>query len=310
VDPGRPDRLDWTVGVDAVTAEVTEGFDAAGVPSILLKGPTLARWLYDDGSRGYTDSDLLVDPDRIEAARQELRRLGFEPAFGALPHPGMEAPLGVAWRRGPFLVDLHETLPGAEAPPARVWQALSAATTAMEVGGRSVRVLNEHARLAHVALHAAHHGPLVAPPIADLAAALARLDTDSWQAAARVAAAVDAEAAFANGLCLLPGGRALCDALGLHARPSTAWLLQAAGGVPVADGLERLRQTPGAGAKASILLHEAFPSPEFMRWWTPLARRSGRGLAAAYAWRLLYLAGNTPRGVVAWKRARRRASAS
>jgi hypothetical protein len=222
----------------------------------------------------------------------------------------MEEPPGAPWQRGPFQIDLHRTLPGAEAPPARVWQALNAEAGEMVVGERAVRVLHEHARLAHVALHAAHHGPQVAQPIADLEAALSRADTGAWRAAARVAALIGAEGAFANGLSLAPEGRALCAALGLEPTPSTAWLLKSLGGVPVAEGIERLRQARGARAKAAILLDEAFPSAEFMRWWVPIARRSRRGLAAAYVWRLVYLAANTPRGLLEWIRATRKRTAN
>ena len=47
--------------IDAVTAEVVGAFAAVGIPSILLKGPALVRWLYPAGEgRPYLDSDLLV----------------------------------------------------------------------------------------------------------------------------------------------------------------------------------------------------------------------------------------------------------
>jgi hypothetical protein len=78
--------------------------------------------------------------------------------------------------------------------------------------------------------------------------------------------------------------------------------------VPVAAGLERLRTAGSTAARTRILADELFPSPEFMRWWTPLARRSRRGLGAAYAWRAAYLVLHAPAGVRAWRRASKESS--
>ena len=50
------------VRVDRVTAEVVTAMREAGIRS-LLKGPSIATWLYGDGgARPYDDSDLLVAP--------------------------------------------------------------------------------------------------------------------------------------------------------------------------------------------------------------------------------------------------------
>ena len=69
-----------TLGVDALAAETIEALRAAGVRSILLKGPALAGWLYGDGAlREYGDCDLLVDPADTDRAAVVLRELGFRP---------------------------------------------------------------------------------------------------------------------------------------------------------------------------------------------------------------------------------------
>jgi hypothetical protein len=299
----------WTLAVDAVTAEVAGALGRAGVPSILLKGPTIARWLYGgDRARHYTDSDLLVDTRRLGDAQAVLRGLGFTPAWGPLEHAGMEAPPSAPWSRGPFAVDLHDTLPGATAPREHVWDVLSADTVELALGDGTVDALGESARLAHVVLHAAHHGARVDQPLRDLAAALEQIPDERWLAAAEVASQLGAAAPFANGLTLLPEARGLARRLGIEARPSTAWLLQAAGGVPVAAGLERLRTAGSTSAQMRILVDELFPSPEFMRWWTPLARRSRGGLVAAYVSRAAYLALHAPAGVRAWRRASKESS--
>ncbi len=49
---------------------------------------------------------------------------------------------------------------------------------------------------------------------------------------------------------------------------------------------------------------ELFPRPEFMRWWSPLARRGRLGLVLSYPRRWLWLALQAPRGLWAVRRAR------
>lgn len=286
----------WALAVDAVTAEVVSAFERAGVDSVLLKGPSIARWLYDDPTeREYVDSDLLVDADLAPRAHDVLQELGFRRGFGPLSHPGMERAPSYAWQRGKALVDLHETLPGAGADRRRVWALLRAGSVDLEVGGRPVRVPGEPARLVHVALHAAHHGAEAERPWIDLERALARVDGERWREAVVLAREIDALPRFATGLGALPGGRALMERLGLDPRLA----VDDAPDVPLAGGFRRLAATPGVAARARLVWRELVPSVAFMRWWSPLARRSRRGLAAAYAWRWIYLARHAPRGVAA-----------
>ena len=75
--------------------------------------------------------------------------------------------------------------------------------------------------------------------------------------------------------------------------------------VPTAEGIDALLR-PGVGTKqrALILLGEFFPRPDFMRWWTPLARRGRLGLVASYPWRWVKLLSQAPRGLLAVRRAR------
>jgi hypothetical protein len=296
VDARRGNAM-WTLAVDAVTVEVTAALAEAGVASLLLKGPSIAEWLYEDpAARSYTDSDLLVDPDGVAVARTKLAELGFRAEFGPLPHPGMESPPSQPWRRADFAVDLHTTLEGAGVGAREVWAVLRPGATEQTVGGRRLLVLGEPARLAHVALHAGHHGAAAERPLEDLRRALARIDLDGWRSAAGVAERIAASPLFAAGLELLPEGRRLLAPLGLEgvARERLPR-------VPVAAGFARLRASRGLRAKAGLLVHELVPSADFMRWWTPLARRGPRGLLAAYVWRWLWLLWHAAR-VAIWRR--------
>jgi Uncharacterised nucleotidyltransferase len=74
--------------VDVVTADVTKELRARGVRSILLKGPAVAGWLYRDGTpRPYADTDLLIAPSNLAAAKVVLEDLGFESVSACLGHP-------------------------------------------------------------------------------------------------------------------------------------------------------------------------------------------------------------------------------
>src|SRR3954454_817802 len=66
------------LGRDLATAEAVEALRGVGVRSIVLKGPSIARWLYDDGSpRPYGDSDLLVSPERLGPAASALESIEY-----------------------------------------------------------------------------------------------------------------------------------------------------------------------------------------------------------------------------------------
>jgi len=70
-------------------------------------------------------------------------------------------------------------------------------------------------------------------------------------------------------------------------------------------GVDRLATTPGVRAKARLALGWTFPPPDFMREWSALARRGRGGLALAYLWRPIALAGQARAAAVAWRRAAR-----
>jgi hypothetical protein len=295
----------WTLAVDALTAEVVGALAESGVHSVLLKGPSIAGWLYEgEIARPYADTDLLVSPTLVTRAAAVLGSLGFRREWGTLDHAGMQAPPSYPWTRRGLTVDLHEVLPGAGGPPQEVWGLLSRTTQALRVGGREVAVLGLSERLVHLALHAAHHGPDVERPLEDLRRALRAMPARDWAEAARTAESLGAGGAFVDGLSMLPEGRGRLRELGMEARRSVPSLLKEEE-APLAHGFERLAGTPGLSGKASLLRGELMPSAEFMRWWSPLARRSWRGLVAAYAWRILWLGRHAPASLTAWRRARR-----
>ncbi len=292
-----------TALLDAATAQAVIALRAASVRSILLKGPSVARWLYEDpGRRPYSDIDLLVSA----ADREGAERVLAERDFARLP---FEAPGGQAqvWALDgtPVSVDLHVTLVGVGASDERAWSELSADTEELEVGGTCVEVLGEEVRALYLALHAAQHGTLMQQPLQDLERGLRRLPEELWWGAERVARQLDAVPAFAAGLRLVSEGKTVAAQLRLPTRMSVETALRVANPPDLSLGLERLATMGGFRARAVFIARKLVPHPGFMRAWSPLARRGTPGLALSYLWRSLWLLWRVGPALRAWRRARR-----
>jgi hypothetical protein len=297
----------WSLMVDGQTAEVVPALEAAGVPALLLKGPAIARALYaEDEGRFYGDTDVLVAPSRLAAAERTLRALGYERVVGDRT-AALIGHHGSPWRRpGSALeVDLHRTLTGVRGDPGELWLVLWEHSTRLQVQEATVRVPDVPALALHVALHAAQHGIAREMSRRDLEHALGRLDVAAWRRAAALAERVDAIDAFGVGLRLLPAGEALAAELGL---PPNRWrnaALRAMAAPSMTLKVERLRVTPGARAKARLLVGWMVPAPDFMRISSPMARKGRAGLLLAYLCRPLVIAGRIVPAVRAWRRAAR-----
>jgi hypothetical protein len=307
------ERLPWdreeavAVGLvlDAAAAEAVSALGKAGVGAVLLKGASFERLLYDPGEpRMYGDIDLLVAAEQLRAAARVLEALGYRPRQAELsPRHVDHAKL---WVRDAdrMNLDLHRSLVGVGAG-VDPWTTLSAETETMEIGGASLEVLSPAARAMHVALHATVHANDPDKPMADLSRALERLPEATWGRAAELARELDAEGAFRAGLRMLPAGEALADRLGLSAAPRMQTVMFQQEVPSQAWTVDRLARAPGLGAKLRIVARRAFPEPEFMRAWYPLARRGRWGLALSYVRRVAWLAKATGPAVLAWVRARR-----
>ena len=288
--------------VDQVTAEVVEALDGAGVASILLKGPSIEHWLYEDGERWYVDSDVLVAADEFGAAQRILADLGFEKFFFYVDRPDNWTFHDEMWVRPKGMVDLHRTLAGLGADPSDVWEALDGGTTEMEVAGRKVRVLDRVGTAMHIALHAAAHGRAEEQPLEDLSRGLERFPADVWHAAARLADRLDGTAAFAAGLRLHPAGAELAEDLSLPRQVSPAVALALTTPPRGAKALQRWSSLPGARAKTIAVARWIVPSRSYMRASSRRAREGTAGLIAAYGERLLTLSRLFPPAFRAWRK--------
>jgi hypothetical protein len=288
---------------DRVTAEVHQALADNGIPSVVLKGPAIANWIYDAREvRGYGDSDLLIPHTEWEHAGRVLASLGFQNYLSTLEQPIAESHASDPWFRGGDDVDLHSTLYGLRVPLDAVWPVLGARTVPMRIGGADLPVLDEPARAMHVALHAAQH--VEGKAIHDLHKAMAQLPEGIWEQAAEVAARLDGLPAFVAGLRLDATGAALVDKMGLGRIHSTDTDLRIKR-IPLAESLNELLETPGWWARLHFAFREVVPRPAFLRWWLPLARRGRLGLTAAYLWRPLYIVLRAPAALRAVRAARR-----
>jgi hypothetical protein len=291
---------------DLVTAEVVSAFREAGIRSVLLRGPAIARWLYDDDSRSYGDVDLLIRPADVARAERVLADLGFadETVEGLLraDRPTHAHPWGRA--RDGASVDLHHTLLGASVTPDQAWEVLIAAgTETISVNNVAAETLNASGRAVVVVLHAAQHGRLVPKPLEDLTRAVERVRDATWKEASELSDRLGATAAFAAGLWLVPAGVEVAGRLGLSGARSTETALRAATAPSTALGFDWIAQTPGVRAKLQLTARKLAPDAAFMRAWSPLARRGRLGLGVAYAGRIAWLVWHAPTGFRAWRRA-------
>jgi hypothetical protein len=276
------------LAVEAVAVEVATALERSGIASILLKGPSVIRWLYPAATDRYSvDVDLLVAPADLQRAETSLAELDFRPF-----EPRRHDKHARSWVRpkAAVPVDLHSSVFGVGVDDETAWRALWGVTEQLEVGGTSVSVLQSHGRALHLALHAAQETPDKTQALKDLGRGLDLLELDVWRQARVLAVQLDALPALGAGLRLMTDGARVAHELELpqHVTPEIA--LRAAGPPDLSLGLNRLIGMKGTVARARYIASRTFPSPAAMRAWSALARRGRLGLAAAYVWRVPWLA--------------------
>jgi hypothetical protein len=288
-----------TTEVDELTAEVAGALGGDGIETIVLKGPVLAKWLYPGEVRPYADSDLMVAPENRVRAVRALERLGFSEHVPWMPTPLSLDPGGTAFsREGSWMVDLHCQLPGLAGDPDVFWARLAASAERQVIGGAQLRVPDREVVLMHVVLHAAHHANQVdGMPLEDLRRALACVEESECSSALELARTHGGVPAFAAGLRLLPEGRDLASRLGLGEVRSLQHEVRREDNVIAEELYVLLSADVGIRRKLTVAASDVFPRPEYMRWWSPLARRGKLGLAAAYFWRAIWVSGQAPRAI-------------
>lgn len=309
-------RAARALAVDAVTAQVVAAFQRAGIPSILLKGPSIARWLYPHGGRTYGDTDLLIRHSDIPAADEVLRALGFVDLLDGWSDAERE-PLEVARtyvRSGglPGAVDLHWSLHQLpDVGPDVVWDAFEAHLGTLTVAGVEATVLDATALAMHIVLHALQHGH-GAHTGEDLRRVVAALPAEGWAQVAALAVELGVEKDLAAGLRLDPAGAVVAGDLGLAdpaVEDTSAWSSSAPRG---AVTLTLLGEASTLREKLRKARWVVLPSPAKARAASGVTPAPARTLAGAYAGWWAKLARNGPKALwyalARWARQKRRST--
>ncbi|HEX3794486.1 MAG TPA: nucleotidyltransferase family protein [Acidimicrobiales bacterium] len=292
-----------TMAVDQMTCEVVEAFRQEHIDSVLLKGPSIAQWLYPHGGRSYGDSDLLVSPGDFPRAVGVLERLGFgHPVRGRAAHAH-------TYRRQSapgecvMAVDLHRSLPYITVPPTEAWRVLSTNTGTISLRGLEVAVLAVPQRILHIAMHTLQHAFESSKPFEDLRRALAVVDMADWGAAAEISRALGAEDALAAGLSVLPEGKEVVERLNLStSRRGILRMASSADPDGPAYEVQRILDAPSFSERLKLMYDGVALSPAVMRSESALARRGRGGLVLAYAYRPVQLVGRLGPALMARRR--------
>ncbi|MFP5373265.1 MAG: nucleotidyltransferase family protein [Actinomycetes bacterium] len=268
--------------VDEACRTVTRRLTDAGQPFLVLKGATIATWLYaDPAERTYGDLDLLVPPADEAAVVELLGDVGFEPLLRADTAHVLSPEEQPLRNRHGVDVDLHIALKGVRLAPEKAWEILSASTVPWNWAGCTVPALAPHARAMHLALHVAQGGLADAKAAADLRLGLARLEHPTWEAARDLAGELQALDAFTAGLAALPEGREPARRLGLAALSDVEYQMRAASVFKPAVKLERLLADQSWPQRLATARAHLFPSADGLRMLDPVGTTTRWGLARA-----------------------------
>jgi hypothetical protein len=297
----------YTLLLDAVAAQATALLKKHGVPAILLKGQVTASWLYPGEIRAYRDVDLLVDLAQRDRAIEVLGTIGYTHWLAGADQ--VEYGPNEVDLIGPnrTCIDLHHTLLGVTASPARCWQVLSARTEQLSVGGQVLTVLDPAARTMHLALHVAQNGPIDTKALADLERGLERLPFELWQEGERIARSIDAIEAFSAGLHVSEPGRRLAGVLGLAPPHDVGLVLRMTSAPPEALQIQKLVTTHSLRSRARLVIRKLWPTSVYMLGQVPTARAGGCALLSARLRRMTGLPSKFSVALWSWFRARRTA---
>lgn len=312
MDPSDLRVVAHRLRVDGWTAEAVRALRAGGVRSVLLKGPTISRWLYpgDATARSYGDADLLVRSQDRARARAILEDLGYtqdgDPLLLA------DEPHARAFRRGSdhAAVDLHTSFHGLQRVPADdVWRVIATGTDLVQVGGLEVEVPAEHVRAMLLALHISPKNQEGNRAWQDLLDGIRLLEEDVWRAAAAVARELRVDDEVGYRLALPVNGRELAERLGLPTTETASYaesrLTETGSSPPGAGSLLRLGDLHGLRARGRYVRDKLLPPPDVLRDRLPRATALIGERTARLLWVGLCVV-RLPRAVVVVARLRRR----
>jgi hypothetical protein len=275
--------------IELLHGEVCWVLADAGADALVIKGPSIAQWLYPEGGRESVDVDLLVRPAHWDRAVAVLVARGFaETWVGRREGEVSDHSLDLQ-RTDPELgqhgVDLHSYFPGIDLAPSAAFELLWERRLPASQAGVDVSFPDLPSRALITALHAARD-PLSPKVAEDLRRAMAALDDAQRDDLKVLAAELQARGALRAGLETQPATADLVELLGLDdAEVSTYWELRSHGAGRTAVRLDQLREMPWRHRPGQIG-RWLFPSPALMRTRDQRAAEGTVGLGVAYASRL------------------------
>jgi hypothetical protein len=248
----------------------------------LLKGPSIARWLYPSGGRTYVDTDLLVPACEFSRAGAVLKSLGFTEEVEGLRPFEQSVRVEIGFARSDGFVDLHRNLPNLPTPDELLWETFSVGTETIGIGDVKVCVPGRTALALHVVIHAVQHG-FQQHTSEDLRRAITVMSVDDWRPVADLATGLGIEGILGLGLRRHALGAEIADSLALPYLSPTdpwSWLLSAPRG---SASLTAFSSAPTLRAKAQRIRSKLFPSPAWIRHVSRRPDAHGRTLLLAYA---------------------------
>jgi hypothetical protein len=273
----------------------------AGVDALVIKGPTIASWLYPDG-RESGDVDLLVAPSMGNAARDALTAHGYTDVYAGV-HDGEVADHSYVLtddRLGGREVDVHVAFPGVGVDAETAWRELWARRSSVRTAGIDVPAVDRAAVAVLLLLHAARNGAASPRAVEDVRL-VAAADDATWREVAGLVERLCAAPAVHAALGLVPDGERAARALGIAGVRDPDWELRASSPDPLSVRLLDLRAASWR-RRVAIVARELAPSAAFLRATRPVARRGAWGLPVAYVQRLADIARRLPG---AWRELRR-----
>jgi Uncharacterised nucleotidyltransferase len=257
-------------------------FRAAGLETVLVKGPTLAMRAYGDtGSRVFGDLDFLLRQRDILRATELMISAGYDSEVS--PDEIREAKIPGQYsfvRKGaPLLVELHTERTMRYFPRGLPVEEFFAARQYELLDGHEIPVLSVEHELVLVCIHGAKHLWERLTLVADVAALVARQTALNWQESFAAAEAAGAGRMLRTGLILaedllrapLPQeiqSRIRADAAASRlAREIAEWLPSAGDSLPglLRRALFRMRMS-GAAASGLVYLLKLTFSPTQEDW--------------------------------------------
>jgi len=197
--------------LSAQRLEVAGALEAAGVVTLVLKGPAVAVAQYGDlFLREFGDLDIMVKSADVALATEVIESLGFAP-WRVISDAQEELLQHVEYSRtftrpGDDLdLDLHWDLARGFFTGRVEAEALWADTESFELHGRELRCLSPDLLLLALCVHGAKHGPFPWPRlkwICDVAELIRQSEGFDWEAALRYAGALGCRRTMLLGLAL------------------------------------------------------------------------------------------------------------